>query len=69
MTQVMVGGSHVATSVFVALTSCAIEQDPVVRVTVMVGPSSTAGVTADGTRVAGAQNLQVICSKLLGKLV
>ena len=57
LTQVMVGGWQVATNAPVALASFATEHDPVVSVTVMVGPSSTAGVTAAGTRVAGAQNL------------
>ncbi len=59
LTQVMVGGWQVATSAPVALASFATEHDPVVSVTVMVGPSSTAGVTAAGTRVAGAQNLHM----------
>ena len=66
LTQVMVGGWQVASSAQVALASFATEQEPVVSVTVIVGPSSTAGVTAAGTSVAGAQNLRMGSPTLVG---
>ena len=57
-THVTVGGSQVTSSASVPLTSFATEQDPVVSVTVIVGPNSTAGVTAAGTSPDGAQYLR-----------
>ena len=64
-TYLIEGARHVTVASWVSLTLFVSWQEPVLRVMVIAGAMTTAGIAAAGTRFAGAQYLQTVLTLLI----